>query len=259
MRMLLSSSMVIVIFFAVFLPSNGCAGQRDVDPWRKIQETFIPLAGDWYRQPAGHNEKQGDPWAAMRAIYLPWTRKDEQSSPTSAGQGTIRRYFKKKLFPYQNAILEAASIFSIPHQIIEAVIMVESGGNPRAAAPHTTARGLMQTIKPTFTRARKALKQQGIIIDASPFTPRASIMAGSWYLRRMRAIDGPIEGSAANLDDWAPALQRYYAGPGNSSIGTPLTIIYADGKSTIINPREYSRKVLSWARKLDPEANNQQG
>ena len=155
------------------------------------------------------------------------------------------------LRPYEDFIREAAMRFRVPPVIIGAVIMAESGGNSRAKTRTSSARGLMQTIAGTFQEAREDLISKGIAIDDDPFDPRASIMAGSWYLDRMYAQAAmDREENALNRRDiatWRYPLEYYYAGPGNGRKEKERVIIYAGGKRVVIDKPAYSRKVLQWA------------
>ena len=177
------------------------------------------------------------------AVNFPVREKDLISSP-----------IKKKMAPWRREIDNAAAFFQVPTAIIEAVIMVESGGDPRAKAKTSSASGLMQTIKATFSEARRALAEQGVTIPDNPFDPYASIMAGSWYLGKMFE-QAEADGKAgvklrSDLNSWRYPLEYYYAGPGHGRKVEPRVLIYSGGKRLLIDKPAYSRKVLTWASKL---------
>jgi len=131
--------------------------------------------------------------------------------------------------------------------------MVESGGNPHAAAKTSSAKGLMQTIDATFAEARRALAVQGIKIRNDPFKPRASIMAGTWYLDQMyrQVIRDRGEVLQRNsITSWRLPTEYYYAGPGHGRKRSQVVMIYAGGKQIRVDKSGYSSKVLRWAHIL---------
>ncbi len=73
---------------------------------------------------------------------------------------------------YDGYITQAGALYQIPEDLIRAVIMVESGYNPRAASK-ADARGLMQLIPSTANR---------MLVD-DVFDPRQNIFGGVRYLR----------------------------------------------------------------------------
>lgn len=77
------------------------------------------------------------------------------------------------------AVDDAALRFGLPKSWIEAVMLQESGGVVRAVSPKG-AMGLLQLMPETW-RAMSA--EHGL--GADPFEPRANILAGAAYLRRM--------------------------------------------------------------------------
>jgi soluble lytic murein transglycosylase-like protein len=98
---------------------------------------------------------------------------------------------------WQAHIAEASQRFSIPARWIEAVIRAESNGDPKAVSPKG-AMGLMQLMPAIWDELRD---QYGL--GASPFDPRANILAGTAYLKAMHDRFGH------------PALfAAYNAGPG---------------------------------------------
>ena len=149
---------------------------------------------------------------------------------------------------------EASQIFNVPVEVIAAVIMVESSGNPVAAAKTSSAKGLMQTIDATFNSARKKLATQGITIKNNPYDPHASIMAGTWYLDQMfRQVERDRGASLDrnSLNSWRLPAEYYYAGPGHGRRRSPVVIIYSGGRKLRVDKADYSHKVLQWARMVD--------
>lgn len=73
---------------------------------------------------------------------------------------------------YDSYIAQAALLYQIPESLVRAVIMVESGFNPRATSK-TDARGLMQLMPSTASR---------MLVD-DIFDPRQNIFGGVRYLR----------------------------------------------------------------------------
>ena len=98
---------------------------------------------------------------------------------------------------WQAHIAEASQRFGIPARWIEAVIMAESSGDPKAVSPKG-AMGLMQLMPETWAELRDQHD-----LGADPFDPRTNILAGTAYLRAMQDRFGH------------PALfAAYNAGPG---------------------------------------------
>lgn len=73
---------------------------------------------------------------------------------------------------YDAYVTQASALYQIPEDLIRAVIMVESGYNPRAVSK-ADARGLMQLVPSTASR---------MLVD-DVFDPRQNIFGGVRYLR----------------------------------------------------------------------------
>ncbi len=243
---------LLVILLLVLWSENSEAGQCE-DPWVKLRQTF-PTVNN-HSLPAKEFNKvsiDDDPWRRLRHVVIPFSINAERVA--TGGGEEFSSPIKEKLNPWREEIDNAATLFQIPTAIIEAVIMVESGGDPWARAKTSSAAGLMQTIKVTFSEARRALTKQGVIIPDDPFNPYASIMAGSWYLGKMfeqAVADGkPVVETRSELASWRYALEYYYAGPGHGRKASPRVLIYSGGKRLLIDKPAYSQKVLTWASKL---------
>jgi Rod binding domain-containing protein len=95
---------------------------------------------------------------------------------------------------YDSTIKAASQVFGVSADLIRAVIMQESGGNPKAVS-HKGAKGLMQLTDPTAL-------ELGV---TDPFDPVQNIFGGTRFLARMlKTFEGNL-----NL-----ALASYNAGPG---------------------------------------------
>jgi soluble lytic murein transglycosylase-like protein len=228
------------------------ATHAGADSWHALQQRYREKTVS--HTPVKHPPAP-DPWACLKAVYLPFTKDLEHAALTdrkSAKQ--VFAYLRSALLPYDDFIQEASRIFGIPPEIIGAMIMVESGGDARARAETSTAKGLMQTIDGTFRHAHKDLSARGIMIMDDPFDPHGSIMAGAWYLDKMYALAATTHTKTVldrqNIPSWRYPLQYYYAGPHNGQKAKELVVVYAGGRRVIINKASYSRKVLRWAQIL---------
>jgi len=228
------------------------------DPWVRLQQSLAKTEPDPPDPPAAARRRRElaafAAWRQLREVLVPFAAELEKEETQPGRPGRLARAVEERLAPFAPLIREAAGLFAIPTAVIKAVIMVESGGDPEARAATTSAAGLMQTIRSTFAAARRALAAEGVRIAADPCDPRASIMAGCWYLDRMftRAVaDGRAErGKRTRIVAWRKALEYYYAGPGHGRQPADRVLIYRDGKRVVINKRSYSDKVLAWAGKL---------
>lgn len=229
-------------------PSQAAVPAEPVDPWDKLRRQ-IENQPEPPLPPAVETE---DPWAKLRAIYLPFTEEEEfEAAIDPVVRQKVSKGLHAALDPYADLIRKASDLFNVPQEIIAAVIMVESGGDPKARAKTSSAAGLMQTISGTFTDARTSLKNREIHISESPYDPESSIFAGTWYLDRMydRARrDKPGEvGPRDSIAAWKYPLEYYYAGPGYGARRDPVVIIYSGGKKVVVDKPAYSSKALKWA------------
>ena len=104
------------------------------------------------------------------------------------------RLLKQNLDTYDSMILRAADLHDISPELVKAVVLIESGMNPRARSPRG-AQGLMQLMPGTAA-------ELGV---QEAYDPQDNILGGTRYLRKM--ID--------RFGDRRLALAAYNAGPGN--------------------------------------------
>jgi len=224
------------------------------EPWAALQQQVQLAETENKSHPPIAQQEGVDPWQQLQAIFLTFSAQQEHDALRNNDvRKQVRGELHKALKPYQALIDECSQRFNIPREIIAAVIMVESGGNRFAAAPSSSAKGLMQTIDATFKQARLALEKQGIAIEDDPFVARSSIMAGCWYLNHMfkqTVRDGKQVGQRHNHYAWKQATEYYYAGPGHGRKRSEVVIIYSGGKRVVIDKPLYSKKVLRWAEIL---------
>lgn len=109
------------------------------------------------------------------------------------------RRASKNIHRYDAYIQEAASLYQIPVQLVQAVIQVESGFNPGAVS-HANARGLMQLIPATAER---------MLVNDS-FDPRQNILGGTRYLRVLANLfNGNLRLTLAAYNAGENAVIRY--------------------------------------------------
>ncbi len=237
--------------------SVSAAPKKGADPWASLQKSF-PQTSVKTRSAAALRKtrpeiSQNDPWARLREIVVPFSLADDERLNRGAGAAVAEKV-RRKLKPWRKHIERAARLFQVPTAIIEAVIMVESGGNPQAQAKSSSAAGLMQTIKATFAAGRSALLKMGLDCADNPYDPEASILVGSWYLGQMfdraRADGKPGVGTRSAIKSWRYPLQYYYSGPGHGRKAAPRILIYSGGEQILIDKPAYSHKVMVWAESL---------
>lgn len=127
---------------------------------------------------------------------------------------------RQNLDSYDDIIVASGREFSVAPELVKAVVLVESGMNPRATSPRG-AQGLMQLMPPT---ARE------LGVDDS-YAPLANVRGGARYLRKMlNEFGGDLE----------LALAAYNAGPGN--------VRKYDGIPPFEETQYYVKKVLRYYR-----------
>ncbi len=115
-------------------------------------------------------------------------------TPVPPSDRTMERFIR-----YNETIVEAATLYQIPVELVRAVIKVESDYDPRAVS-HAGAQGLMQLMPPT------ALRMQ--IRDS--FDPRMNIFAGTRYLRVLaNTFNGDLELTIAGYNAGEGAVMRH--------------------------------------------------
>lgn len=239
----------VYIFMAVILAFGDAIALED--PWHDLRQQYVGQSPPKAKKPVTAK----DPWAALRSVYLPFTRHDETIAlKTPENRALFSKKFSSRIKPFEPYIQKASITFDIPRAILKSLIMAESGGDPLARARTTSAKGLMQTIDATFKESRKGLQAMDIHIKNDPFDPKASIMAGSWYLNEMveRCIrDGKLTGfNRHDIASWRYPLEYYYAGPGNGIKKANKIYVFSNGEYRIIDKRAYSAKIQKWARIL---------
>ncbi len=131
---------------------------------------------------------------------------------------------------YEEEINSASEEFSVPKEIICAVIYVESSFD-KDATSHVGARGLMQIMPSTFEDINKALKTDYSEDDL--YDPAVNIRAGSYYLSYLYKL----------LGDWELVHAAYNAGIGNVWSWLENEEYASDGKLVNI-PFEETEKYL---------------
>ncbi len=177
---------------------------------------------------------------------------DRNTRPGSLPDNNTQKLYYKKLRPFAEIIRTASIHFDVPQEIIGAVIIQESGGNPKAHSPKSSAKGLMQTIDATFELAGKRLAGLGISIH-DPYDPYDSIMAGTWYLSYVFELakqDYPEYGNRTRMSTWNKALEYYYAGPNWGKDPNPVVRAQIGGKTIVIKKQWYADNVMGRAKIL---------
>ena len=104
-----------------------------------------------------------------------------------------------RLAPYEATIRAAAKAFNLSANLIRAVIMQESAGNPEAVS-NKGAKGLMQLADATA-------RELGV---TDPFDPIQNIFGGSRLLARLlRDFDGDLDLALASYNAGIGAVRRY--------------------------------------------------
>ena len=103
------------------------------------------------------------------------------------------------------SVSEASARFGIAEAWIYAVMRQESGGDPNAVSPKG-AMGLLQLMPTTWSELTAELN-----LGEDPFAPRANILAGAAYLRRMYDRFG-APGFLAAYNAGPARYERYLAG-----------------------------------------------
>ena len=258
-RGLLPACVVMALACALMLHPASVPAARLADLWADVlQDYYLPEAPE--REAATLRSAWGDMLAGYpeRAIER-GARTLEEAERIPAAYRRHHRFFDRgredwtgRLEPYRSHIEDAARRFDVPAVVLGAVILQESGGNARAKAKGTSAKGLMQTIDATFALAKKTLANKDLRIS-NPLVARDSILAGAWYLSYCYDLAVRDHGSEGRREDpvsWRRALEYYYAGPGWGRDPRPIIHVYRNGQRTRIHKAKYSDGVLAYVRGL---------
>jgi soluble lytic murein transglycosylase len=143
----------------------------------------------------------------------------------------VYQLFFVKDYPlrYKEEILKYADAYSVPADLVCAVINTESGYDPNAMS-YVGAVGLMQLLPSTAGEVARKLK----IDDYDLYDPETNINFGTYYLAYLYG----------QFNDWETALAAYNAGIGNVKLWLKDQNYSADGKTLIKIPfRETSNFV----------------
>ena len=114
-----------------------------------------------------------------------------------ANQGRSR--LKKALRPYEATIRAAAQVFHVSPNLLRAVILHESAGDPQAVSPKG-AKGLMQLMDSTAS-------ELGV---TDPFDPTQNIFGGARMLGGLlKDFNGDMELALASYNAGPGAVRRY--------------------------------------------------
>jgi len=188
---------------------------------------------------------------------LPFTQEDEKLAETGnkVAIKKIKDGFIRRIDKYRLIIHDAASRFNVPEEIIISVINTESGGLADAKNPTSSAKGLMQIIDSTYTFTRNNLRKKSIFLDVSPFDPKSSIFAGSWYLsycfNQVQMKHPELEKlNRGVVSHWNYALRYYFFGPGYEKNTDEKFVYYSNSKVLKLKGDAYADKILTYARML---------
>jgi soluble lytic murein transglycosylase-like protein len=128
----------------------------------------------------------------------------------------------RQLRPYESTIRAASRVFGIDANLLRAVILHESSGNPKAVSSRG-AKGLMQLMDATAA-------ELGV---SNPFDPVQNIFGGARLLTNLlKVFDGDLELALASYNAGEGAVRRY------------------GGIPPYKETQEYVRKVSSTLQKL---------
>lgn len=120
------------------------------------------------------------------------TAKSQAGEPKQVGLGGFLKI-------YDSTIKAASQVFGVSADLIRAVIMQESGGDPEAVS-HKGAKGLMQLTDPTA-------RELGV---SDPFDPVQNIFGGTRFLAKMlKTFKGNLELALASYNAGRGAVEKY--------------------------------------------------
>jgi len=184
---------------------------------------------------------------------LPFTYEEEKSSRTDpVVKKRVRSGLISNASPFEKSVKEASRLFDVPEPVIISVINTESGGNPQAKNPRSSAKGLMQTIDSTFSMAKRRLVRDYGVTISHPYDSRSSIFAGTWYLSYVYGWaakkDPSLVGGRDSLNNWEKALMNYYLGPGHEKYLRGKLVVYPNGHiEQLSNAKRYVTKIMTFA------------
>lgn len=112
--------------------------------------------------------------------------------------GVLRKVHRVNVTTYDREIQEAAHYYTLPPELVKAVVAVESSFEPTAVSP-AGAQGLMQLMPKTGQEMKLR----------DPFHPKANIYAGTRYLRLLaNQFDGDIRKTIAGYNAGPGAVRR---------------------------------------------------
>ena len=184
---------------------------------------------------------------------LPFTHEEEKRARTDpVVRKRVRVGLISNIEPFLPYIEKASTLLDVPEPLIISVINTESGGNPKAKNPRSSAKGLMQTIDSTFRLAKNRLREDYGVKISKPLDPKSSIFAGTWYLRYVYdwAVQKHLElmGGRARLENWEKALMNYYLGPGHERYLKGKLVVYPNGHiEKLSTANRYVSKIMTFA------------
>lgn len=182
-----------VVFYVMIatlaMPAGLCSQQHQIPVYGEARYASALSA---YQNP----EKIRDHEMAL-LDRLPWD--DEQGKPSIARGGEKPAVSEDEGHRYHDYIVQAAETYQVDVALIKAVIMAESGYNPKAVS-HRGAQGLMQLMPNTA-------RWLGV---ENAFDPALNIDAGVRYLRRLiDRFKGDVELALAAYNAGSRYVRKY--------------------------------------------------
>jgi len=187
-------------------------------------ETRLGIAEMVYQQLSGEPmHREGEAAPELRR----WPGKARR---TGAHQGVSRYLLQEvrhKIGRFERHIQQAAAETGVDPDLIRAVILAESGGNPTAVSPKN-ARGLMQLMDSTAL-------EMGV---EDPLDPEQNIRGGARYLAKL------LDQFQGNVEK---ALAAYNAGPNNVKKynGIPP---FRETQQYVVRVQDYYQKLKNHSR-----------
>lgn len=143
------------------------------------------------------------------------------SGGTLTGPYTGKPTFSNNNNKYDSMLRQAANQYGIDCNIVKAIMMTESNGNPKATSKDASgkplAKGLMQIIDSTFSK---------LAVGSDPYDPQTSLNAGAKYLAQLQ--NNACNGASSNSVGCVASQLKYMAaayngGPKANSASTRAT------------------------------------